>query len=133
MPIEYGWYGDGERILHIRMINQWTIEDYYEMVKGTRAISQHLKTPFVVVVDMSASNTPPTKLLSASRYSAQNAVNPVTNIFVKPGKFMEMLLAIYRKMFPNGVINPQVVETLEEAIQLAEEALEKAAHDASDL
>lgn len=132
MPIEYGWYNDEERILLIRISGRWTVDEYYDMVEGSRNISNHLTTPFVVVVDLTQSSAPPTKLLSVSRYSSQNVVNPVTNIFVNPGKFLEMLLSIYRKMFPRGVVNPQVVSSLADALKLAEEALEKATHDTTD-
>lgn len=108
MSIKLRWDGHNSNILHQIFEAGWTLQAYQHSMEALDVMVDHHPEPVQVVMDMSATTTPPMRLRPGRSVDEAAATRNVERIvLVSPGHFM-----------PRVDCPVEVVDTIDEARSL---------------
>lgn len=127
MPIVSKWFNDEKSILYIQYRGHWTMDDYYHNIGGNSRMIHEQDHPVVTIVDFTESNLIPEKIISSGTHSEKIVnINNVANILFGTTPYIQIIVEIFRKIFPKTTKGLMIVGSRDEALQKAHQILETA-------
>lgn len=127
MPISYEWYDEDAGVMLITAVGQWTGESFFTMLQETQEMARQRGGDFVAIADFSRSDSSVTQVVTQGHRFPDNHIEPLRRIVYAPGRLMNTVLKIFSRLFPNLRQSIVAVDSLEDAIAVAYDALEKEA------
>ncbi|MBN1966346.1 MAG: hypothetical protein JW910_16980 [Anaerolineae bacterium] len=116
MPITIDWYDDTQTILHYRFETPWTWGEYRAAIDAAWELAQSVDHPTDTITDMRHSRVVPDRLFQNIRQSMVEIPDTTqTVVLVGTNRFVEALLGIMRRLYPQQMGKFFSTETVEEA------------------
>ena len=126
MAIELQWTDSNNNIQHICFRGAWTLNEYYEAMKHSREMASAIDHTYVAIYDFTNTTGIPPNFLSTGRYAEANLHKASINVIVGTGRFLQMMMDMFNRLYPAALPNMQVCQTLGEAYGVAREAIKLA-------
>lgn len=121
MPVRMKWDNQEQTVFLITSEGQWTLDEYYDAFKAATDEINQVDHQVILIIDQAKSAAPPALFMSAGRFSTQNkSPNIVLTIMVGMPAFNRALMSVMMKVIPQMAAAVQLVDTLEEARQVAQ-------------
>lgn len=119
MPIDVYWYNAEQNILMIKVVGQWTWEDYAVTNKTISAMTSLIKHPYDSIADMTEAPTMPNGKMMESIGQGINTYPPNfrLSLFVRPPNVFKSVLTVLNTTMPTY---PKRIfaDTVEEALSI---------------
>jgi hypothetical protein len=124
MPITTEWYNPEKTILLATFDGNWSLDDYHAFLEESSELILSVEHKVVSIIDLSTSGPPPARILSTGhRMERLDTSKNRQTIILGMSRQLEMVIAMFQRIFPKLIRDVVVVGTWEEAISLAEASL----------
>jgi hypothetical protein len=131
MPIDVQWDDDNQTVIRYVFKTPWTWTEYHAAIEQAWTMAKSVDHPTDTITDMSGSRLLPDNLFANIKRSMVEIPDSTqTVVLVGGGAFMDVMLGVFRRLYPRQVAKFHMVRTLEEARTLIRER--RAAFDAAD-
>jgi hypothetical protein len=119
MPASVAWENVEKTIIRQQLIGNWSFEEYMKSASETQTLTASQPHTVHVIIDFTASDSHPTRLLAAGNSLDRNLPsNQGIVVVVQCPTYVQAVFEILVKMYPRVGANSFNAESLEEAYAL---------------
>jgi len=124
MPIITRWYDDEKMMLYAVHEGKWTLGEYYENVALMQTMREEVTHPIVIIISFANSDSLPPNMLSSGRQAERLANDQIlASVVYGLDMYHQIIGKMFMKLFPKIGSRTVFVNTLEEAVEQAQDKL----------
>jgi len=123
MPIDFGWHDEAKRIWLVKYDNQWTIDEFWQMIDATYAMLDALAPQSVYLISLIPKifNMPKGALTAFQSASKHTRPNQRLHVVVGGSTIINRLYDLYQTSRSKGSM--RMANSFEEALALIERTI----------
>lgn len=106
MSITVDWYEEEKLNICYKLVGRWTWQDLFDAIEDAVVLLDSVNYPVNIILDVTGTSHVPTLAVNhmARLANAPTVSHPNTNQFLMVGanRYIEMMMSIFKKLFPHA-------------------------------